>query len=184
MMIPFLLPIPLIPCSAGVSIQISAAPVAQRVGKKAPDFTLMDQNDKKVSLRDFRGMWVVLAFYPVDMTSGCTLQNRAYTKALDDMTALGAKVLTVSGQDSASKRLFCAKESLTHTLLSDTLGSVIHAYGVAREGSDAKTPIAKRNTFYINPEGKIVAVDTKVKPVSAAEDSLAILALLGVTKKE
>jgi len=155
---------------------------AQLISKRAPDFTLMDQADRKVSLKDFKGKWLVVAFYPVDMTSGCTLQNRSYTKAIDGIKALGANVVTISAQDTASKRQFCEKESLTHTLLSDTDGSVIKAYRVLRDGGDPAKPIAKRITFYINPDGRIVAVDTKIKPATAAEDSLAILELLGAKK--
>ena len=60
----------------------SATPV-QLISKRAPDFALLDQADRKVSLKDFKGKWLVIAFYPVDMTSGCTLQNRSYTKAMD-----------------------------------------------------------------------------------------------------
>lgn len=156
----------------------------QLISKRAPEFTLMDQADRKVSLKDFKGKWLVIAFYPVDMTSGCTLQNRSYTKVIDGIKALGANVVTISGQDTASKRQFCEKEGLTHTLLSDTDGSIIRAYRVLRDGGDPAKPIAKRVTFYINPDGKIVAVDTKIKPATAAEDTLAILELLGAKKEE
>lgn len=154
------------------------------ISKKAPAFTLLDQSDRKVSLQDFKGKWLVIAFYPVDMTAGCTLQNRSYTKALDGIKAIGANVVTISAQDTASKRQFCEKESLTHTLLSDTNGAVIRAYHVLRDGGDTAKPIAKRITFYVNPDGKIVAVDTKIKPATAAEDTLAILELLGAKKDE
>jgi len=156
----------------------------QLISKRAPEFTLQDQADRKVSLKDFKGKWLVVAFYPVDMTTGCTLQNRSYTKAVDSIKAIGATVVTISAQDTASKRQFCQKERLTHTLLSDTDGSVIKAYRVLRDGGDPAKPIAKRITFYINPDGKIVAVDTKIKPATAAEDTLAILELLGAKKDE
>jgi peroxiredoxin len=69
-------------------------------------------------------------------------------------------------------------------LLSDTDGAVINAYRVLRDGGDPAKPIAKRITFYVNPDGRIVAVDTKIKPATAAEDSLAILELLGAKKDE
>lgn len=169
-----------IPCVAQAAVTTTSP--AQLISKRAPDFTLLDQTDKKVALKDFKGKWLVIAFYPVDMTSGCTLQNRSYTKAMDAIKALGANVLTISAQDTESKRQFCAKEGLMHTLLSDTDGAVIKAYKVLRDGGDPAKPLAKRITFYINPDGKIVAVDTKVKPATAAEDSLAILELLGAKK--
>ena len=168
---------------AAQASQPSGTPT-QLISKRAPEFTLLDQADRKVALKDFKGKWLVLAFYPVDMTSGCTLQNRSYTKAIDGIKSIGANVVTISAQDTASKRQFCEKESLTHTLLSDTDGSVIKAYRVLRDGGDPAKPIAKRITFYINPDGKIVAVDTKIKPATAAEDTLAILELLGAKKDE
>ena len=105
-------------------------------------------------------------------------------QAMDAIKTIGANVVTISAQDTASKRQFCAKESLTHTLLSDTDGAVINAYRVLRDGGDPAKPIAKRITFYVNPDGRIVAVDTKIKPATAAEDSLAILELLGAKKDE
>ena len=93
----------------------------QLIAKRAPDFTLLDQADRKVALKDFKGKWLVIAFYPVDMTSGCTLQNRSYTKAIDGIKAIGANVVTISAQDTASKRQFCGKGSLAHTLPCDSL---------------------------------------------------------------
>jgi peroxiredoxin Q/BCP len=172
----------IVPVAYVVQSQVISTNPAQLISKRAPEFSLMDQNDKKVSLRDFKGKWLVIAFYPVDMTSGCTLQNRSYTKAMDAIKGFGANVITISAQDTDSKRQFCAKEGLMHTLLSDTDGSVIRAYRVLRDGVDPSKPIAKRITFYINPDGRIVAVDTKIKPATAAEDSLAILELLGAKK--
>jgi thioredoxin-dependent peroxiredoxin len=82
---------------------------------------------------------------------------------------------TVSVQDTASKRVFCDRESLTHTLLSDVGAKIARAYGVLMPSR----PMARRVTFYINPEGKIIAVDGSVKVQSAAEDALALLAKLG-----
>ncbi len=172
----------IIPAAYIVQTTVATGTPAQLISKRAPDFTLLDQNEKKVALRDFKGKWLVLAFYPVDMTSGCTLQNRSYTKALESIKSIGASVITISAQDTESKRQFCAKEALTHTLLSDTDGAVIRAYRVLRDGGDPAKPIAKRITIYINPDGKIAAVDTKIKPATAAEDSLAILELLGAKK--
>jgi peroxiredoxin Q/BCP len=174
----------IIPVVYSLQAAMSSATPVQLISKRAPDFALLDQADRKVSLKDFKGKWLVIAFYPVDMTSGCTLQNRSYTKAMDAIKTIGANVVTISAQDTASKRQFCAKESLTHTLLSDTDGAVINAYRVLRDGGDPAKPIAKRITFYVNPDGRIVAVDTKIKPATAAEDSLAILELLGAKKDE
>jgi peroxiredoxin Q/BCP len=86
----------------------------------------------------------------------------------------------VSVQDTASKRAFCDRESLTHTLLSDVGGAVAKAYGVLL----ASRPMARRVTFYIAPDGRVAAVDGAVKVQSAAEDALALLAKLGAGLKK
>ncbi len=155
----------------------SAAAVADAtalVGKPAPGFTLPDQNDKNRSLSDTRGKWVVLAFYPADMTKGCTLQNKSYSDNADKFTPLNAVVYTVSTQDTASKREFCSKEGLKHTLLSDVGGKTAAAYGVLPEGAK----VAKRVTFYIAPDGTVASVDTKPNVTRAADDSLLTLTKL------
>jgi peroxiredoxin len=150
---------------------------AQRVGKPAPAFALPDQNDKMRSLAEQKGRWVVLAFYPADLTQGCTLQNRSYSAQAARFAPLNAAVFTVSTQDTASKRQFCDKESLTHTLLSDVGGKTAEAYGVLMPGRG----FARRVTFYIAPDGNVAAVDTDIKVATAAEDSLATLTKLGAT---
>jgi peroxiredoxin len=147
------------------------------VGTPAPAFSLPDQNDKPVSLADSKGKWVVLAFYPADMTPGCTLQNRSYSADADKFAPLNAVVYTVSTQNTDSKRTFCSKEGLKHTLLSDVGGKTAAAYGVLNG------QVARRVTFYIAPDGTIAAVDTKPHVQTAAEDSLAKLQdLSGSTK--
>ena len=149
------------------------------IGRSAPGFLLPDQNDKPVKLSDNKGKWVVLAFYPADGTSGCTLQNRSYTAHQGEFAALNATIFTVSVQDTASKRAFCAKEGLTHTLLSDVGGKTAGAFETLMAGRG----ISRRVTFYINPSGKIVAVDGKIHVQTAAEDSLSLLAKLGAGLK-
>jgi Peroxiredoxin len=148
-------------------------------GKPAPAFTLPDQNDKMVSLADLKGKWVVLAFYPADMTSGCTLQNKSYSAKKDAFAAKNAVVFTVSTQGTDSKREFCSKEGLTHTLLSDVGAKVSRAYGTVKDGG---REYASRWTFYIAPDGTVAGVDTKVRVATAAEDSLAILDALSAKK--
>ncbi len=88
---------------------------------------------------------------------------------------MDAVFYTVSVQDTASKRAFCDRDSLTHTLLSDVGAKIAKSYGALM----ANRPMARRVTFYINPDGKIIAVDGSIKVQSAAEDSLAMLAKLG-----
>lgn len=150
----------------------TASTLAGRIGTSAPAFALPDQDDVVRRLNDARGKWVVLAFYPADMTRGCTLQNKSYSDAADKFAPRNAEVYTVSTQDVASKKSFCAKEGLRHRLLSDVGGKTAQAYGVLRG------PVARRVTFYIAPGGTIAAVDENIRVASAAEDSLARLAAL------
>ena len=148
-----------------------AAGATALIGQVAPDFTLPDQNGKPHALHDSRGKWVVLAFYPADKSAGCTLQNHSYTVHAGEFAALNAVVYTVSTQDTASKQAFCAEQHFSHMLLSDVGGATAKAYG-------ALMPIggvAQRYTFYIAPDGKVAFVDTRVNPLNAAGDSLAIL---------
>lgn len=143
------------------------------LGKNAPGFTLPDQSDKLVKLKDAQEAkkWVVLAFYPADMTAGCTLQNKSYSAGKDKFAPLNALVYTISTQDTKSKQKFCERDALTNTLLSDVGGKVAEAYGVLNK----ERGVARRVTFYINPKGKIAAVDVKIKVQSAAEDTIAML---------
>ena len=141
------------------------------VGKPAPDFTLPDQNDKPVKLSAQKGKWIVLAFYPADMTGGCTMQNRSYTEHAAEFAPKNAVVYTVSTQDTKSKREFCTRDGLKHTLLSDVGGNVAKQYDALMED---KT-FANRWTYYIAPDGTIAYVDKAVRVGKAAEDSLAQL---------
>ena len=146
------------------------------VGKPAPGFTLPDQNDKKVSLKEAKGKWVVLAFYPADMTPGCTLQNRAYSADADAFAPLNAVVYTVSTQGTDSKKQFCSKEGLKHTLLSDLGGKTAKAYGVL------KGTVARRVTFYIAPDGTVAGVDDAIHVQTASADSVEMLKKLTAEK--
>lgn len=163
---------PTAPQTAAANAAAPTVDAQTLVGKTAPAFALPDQNDKSVSLADAKGKWVVLAFYPADMTQGCTLQNRSYTAKADQFTPLNAVVYTVSTQDTASKKQFCSKEGLKHTLLSDVGGKTAQQYGVYTG------QVARRVTFYIRPDGTIAEVDTKPKVTTAADDSLVTLARL------
>ena len=144
------------------------------IGKPAPDFALPDQNDKTVKLSDLKGKWVVLAFYPADMTPGCTIQNRSYSEHNGEFAAKNAVVFTVSTQDTASKKEFCTKDGLKHTLLSDVGGKTAKSYGALM---DVAT-FANRWTYYIAPDGTVAHIDKAIKPGTAAQDSLAHLATL------
>ena len=151
----------------------SAADMAQSmVGKPAPDFMLPDQNEAMHNLAEAKGKWVVLAFYPADMTQGCTFQNKSYSANMEKFVPLNAVVYTVSTQDTKSKKQFCDEAGLTHTLLADVGGKVAGQYGVLNG------KYARRYTYYIAPDGTIAGVDTKINTNQAAPDSLAMLAKL------
>ncbi len=176
-----MLPLAMRPSSAqppaGAVTAPAVDPLQAMVGKPARSFALADQNDTIVSLADQKGKWVVLAFYPADMTKGCTFQNKSYSANIEKFAPLNAVVYTVSTQDTKSKQEFCSKEGLKHTLLSDVGGKVATDYGIAIENPQFGK-IAKRVTFYISPEGTIAAVDSRINVQKAAEDSLTILAKL------
>src|SRR3978361_1295133 len=98
-------------------------------GSKAPDFTLQSQEGKTVSLKDFRGQWVVLYFYPKDMTQGCTIEAHNFERDLPQYTAKKAAILGVSADTVDSHQQFCTKESLTFKLLADPGKDMIGSYG-------------------------------------------------------
>ena len=142
----------------------------------APDFSLTTSDGSQVSLKDFKGKWVVLYFYPKDFTSGCTLEAQNFQRDLAKYQNSGAIILGVSVDSAQSHKDFCAKEGLNFKLLADTDGKVSTEYGSIMDYKGAK--MAARNTFLINPEGKIAKVYTGVKPADHSEEVLKDLAEL------
>lgn len=159
---------------------ISFGPVSRALadtlptGTTAPNFSLPSQEDTAVSLSQYKGKWVVLYFYPKDMTTGCTIEAHNFQRDLPKYNALNAVVLGVSLDNVESHKTFCTKDSLTFKLLADPDHKVIDAYGVplASHG-DAK--FAARDTFLISPEGKIVKVWTGVNPQTHSDEVLATI---------
>ena len=100
-----------------------------QLGKKAPDFTLPDQDGEKVALKGLRGSWVVLYFYPKDDTPGCTTEACEFTAGIEDFRGLDAWVLGCSPDSPESHRKFIGKFGLAVDLLSDPDHRVIEAYG-------------------------------------------------------
>ncbi len=142
-------------------------------GQTAPDFTLSNQEGQEVNLDHYRGQWVVLYFYPRDMTTGCTIEAHNFQRDLSQYKALNAAILGVSVDTVDSHRQFCTKDSLHFTLLADPGKKVVKKYGSL--GNFGPLQIANRNTFLINPEGKIVRVWTKVNPSVHSHEVLAAL---------
>ena len=145
-------------------------------GQTAPDFSLPTSDGSTVSLKDFKGKWVVLYFYPKDFTSGCTLEAKNFQRDLSRYESQGVTILGVSVDSAQSHKDFCAKEGLNFKLLADTDGKTVAAYGSGMEYKGAK--MAARNTFLIDPQGKIAKVYTAVKPAEHSEQVLKDLAEL------
>ena len=153
------------------------APTAQpAAGSQAPGFTLSNDEGKATSLKDFQGKWVVLYFYPKDFTSGCTLEAHNFQADLPKYEKAHAVILGVSVDPPDSHKGFCAKEGLSFKLLSDTDAKVSTQYGSVMEYQGAK--LSSRNTFIIDPTGKVAKVFTKVDPSKHSEEVLASLATL------
>jgi len=143
------------------------------VGAVAPAFQLSSQEGTPVSLQDFRGKWVVLYFYPKDFTQGCTIEARNFQRDLAQYEQKNAVIVGVSVDNTTSHQEFCTKEGLTFKLLADTEKQVSAQYGSLRE-----TGVAIRNTFIVNPQGRIAKVFLGVQPTPHSAEVLAALAEL------
>ena len=144
------------------------------VGAAAPGFNLTTNEGKQVSLNDFKGKWVVLYFYPKDFTQGCTIEARNFQRDIAKYEAINTVILGVSVDNAESHKEFCAKEGLNFKLLADTDAKVSEQYGSIMEYNGAK--LSARNTFIIDPSGKIAKVFEKVKVAPHSEEVLAALA--------
>lgn len=146
------------------------------VGTAAPDFKLVSNEGKQINLKKYRGKWVVLYFYPKDFTSGCTLEARNFQQDLDKYTKINAVILGVSVDTVESHQSFCTKEKLNFKLLSDTDAKVSSDYGSLIERNGSK--FSARNTFIIDPKGKVAKVFVGVKPTGHSSEVLEALAEL------
>jgi peroxiredoxin Q/BCP len=126
-----------------------------------------------VSLKDFKGKYVVLYFYPKDKTPGCTIEAHNFQRDLAQYEKKKAVIVGVSVDSADSHKEFCAEQSLTFKLLADTQKKVVSQYGSTMEMRG--DTIAARNTFLVDPKGKIVKVWTKVDPNKHSEEVLAAL---------
>jgi len=145
--------------AVGAARRATKAPAADT---PAPDFTLNAQDGKPLSLRDFRGRWVVLYFYPKDFTGGCTKEARNFQHDLALYEQKNAVILGVSGQDEVSHEKFCAAEGLHFKLLADPHCELSAVYGSVVDLGVAR--LSARHTFLIDPEGVIRKVYLKVDP--------------------
>jgi peroxiredoxin Q/BCP len=146
-------------------------------GRRAPDFTLMSDAGRSVSLSEFRGKPVVLFFYPKDDTPGCTAQACGIRDVWDEFERKGAVVLGVS-PDSPKKHVkFREKYHLPFSLLSDEEHAVAEQYDTWVEKSmyGRKYMGMERSTFVIDADGNVAKIMRKVKPAEHADDVLAAL---------
>lgn len=135
------------------------------VGKKAPDFSLLNQDEKKISLKDYVGQKVVLYFYPKDDTSGCTKEACSFSDDLPKFSKVDAVILGVSPDSVKSHKKFSEKYKLKFDLLADDEKNVVEKYGVWKEKSmyGRKYMGVERTTFIIDEKGKIKKIFNKVK---------------------
>jgi peroxiredoxin Q/BCP len=120
------------------------------VGDAAPDFELSGTDGRTYRLGDFRGSWLVLAFYPGDFTPVCTRQFCSYRDDADRFDELDAQVVGISPQSVDSHERFRSEYGLTVPLLADPKRSVIRAYGVLGPGG-----LVRRSIFIVDPDGVV-----------------------------
>lgn len=145
------------------------------VNEIAPEFNLMNQSSKKISLSDFNGSNnIVLYFYPKDDTPGCTIEANQFTDLIDEFASLDTIILGVSKDSSDSHQKFIDKFDLKVELLADTAGSLCESYGVwqEKEKNGVKKMGIVRSTFIINKEGKLVDVEYGVTAQGHAAEVL------------
>jgi len=136
-----------------------------KVGDKAPEFCLPNQDDTEMCLRDVLGSWIVLYFYPKDNTPGCTTEACEFTEAEPEFVDMGAIIFGVSPDSPKKHRNFIEKKELGITLLSDEDKSVCEQYGVwqLKKNYGREYMGVVRSTFIINPDGEIAEIWDKVR---------------------
>ncbi|MGD9201043.1 MAG: thioredoxin-dependent thiol peroxidase [Chitinispirillia bacterium] len=131
----------------------------------APEFCLKDQNDQNVSLKDLKGKFVVIYFYPKDNTSGCTIEANEFNELRESFKEKNTVILGISKDSILSHEKFAERQNLHITLLSDPDHSVIEKYGIwQRKKNYGKVYMGTmRTTFLVDPEGKIIKIWRKFK---------------------
>ncbi len=154
------------------TLSFAAEPPAE--GSAAPAFKLQDQTGKWHSLSDYAGKWVVLYFYPKDNTPGCTTQACEFRDNIFAYRELGAVILGVSVDDVASHKAFSEEHSLPFPILADSEKKTAAAYGTLTKYVGI-AELARRDTFIIDPQGRIAKHYMKVDPKGHSEIVLADL---------
>lgn len=148
-------------------------------GDKAPEFSGLNQDEKTISLCDYKGKKVILYFYPRDNTPGCTAESCNLNDNLDDLTAKGFVVIGVSPDSPASHQKFRAKYNLNFELIADVDKEILNAYGAYGEKNmyGKKSMGVLRSTFIISEDGVIEKAIRKVKTKEATEQIYSLLEL-------
>jgi peroxiredoxin Q/BCP len=165
--------------AAGVGAK--QAVVELKVGDTAPAFSLPGSDGKTHSLADYKGRFVVLAWYPKAFTGGCTAECKAFTSSGETIKSFNVAYFMASVDDAETNKKFAEQEQANFPMLSDPTKKTADAYGVL-----VPTPgvgFAKRWTFYIGPDGKILYIDKAVNTATAGADLAARLEALGARKK-
>ena len=141
------------------------------IGNQAPAFSLPNQDEVEISLRDLEGKWVVLYFYPKDNTPGCTTEACDFTQAVPLFEELNAVILGISPDSPKKHRSFIEKQNLDITLLADETTDVATAYSVwqMKKNYGKEYMGIVRSTFLIDPSGKIAHVWNSVKVAGHAK---------------
>jgi peroxiredoxin Q/BCP len=143
------------------------------VGDPAPDFELRDQNGQLHAIEDYRGKWVALYFYPKDGTPGCTTEACEFRDNIFAFRRLNCQILGVSLDDEESHKAFAEEHGLPFPLLADTTGSAADAYGVKTRMLGMT--MAKRQTFLIDPDGRVARHYADVDPDKHSAEIIADL---------
>jgi len=143
-------------------------------GTAAPEFKLQDQSGKWHTLKDYRGKWVVLYFYPKDDTPGCTTQACEFRDNIFAYREMGAVILGISVDDVTSHKAFSDKHSLPFPILADSEKTTATAYGTLTKYLGIHE-LARRDTFIIDPKGNVAKHYMKVDPKGHSELVLADL---------
>jgi peroxiredoxin Q/BCP len=163
--------------SLAALVTAAAAAAGPEAGAAAPSFKLQDQTGRWHTLEEYRGKWLVLYFYPKDKTSGCTTQACELRDNIFAFRKIGATIVGISVDDVASHKEFAEEHSLPFTLLADPTKQTAKDYGVLVKWMGA-IEIAQRDTFIVDPDGRIARHFVKVDPKGHSELVLKELAAL------
>ncbi len=150
-------------------------------GQLAPTFSALSDNGEQVSLEGLRGSWAVLYFYPKAGTPGCSIEAQRFEASLPEFSRLNARVVGVSTDTEASQAKMREKCSLTFPMLPDSKKEIARAYGVIG-GLMGLLGVADRQTFLIDPQGKLAFHWKRVNPMNPAKEVLNKLEELSIVR--